>query len=446
MEIGRYPKVINPKHLNESMVTGEVIKLGAGHDYKPNIGVFPDGEMILLNLHQHYEEVEHGAVYCMHTVMFRSKDGGRTWERGKHLPFEGHEPSITITGDGTVFVITHSLPREPFNSFGNVFTNIYRSEDRGATFSRYMIKYTDFPGSQPEDVIYSRNIFQLDPETLILGITKKTEDYLFSSKDNGKTWSHKRVSYKGVDIAAKQHFWGLMPEAVIFRSPRGRLMMLSRVDLGKLVFDADVPHIYKMEKSKAIDSYEGLLLFESVNGGTEWKVLRGVGYPGMMYPGVVVINRSEMLLNFTVRALLEGCSDSVYPHMGVQATIIKERDDGGFDIDLKNDLIVIDDKTDSRVMQGGGFGRTVMLQDGSFVTPYSYKWTDQDVIDGVESKVYLDKEKFEKMNDALGMGYYYDEYSYDDEILKSIYIDSFCAAIGKSRFKTEVLKWSIKGR
>jgi hypothetical protein len=166
----------------------------------------------------------------------------------------------------------------------------------------------------------------------------------------------------------------------------------------------------------------------------------------MMYPGVVVLNKKEMLLNFTVRALLPGCEDCVYPHMGVQAVMIREDDDGGFDIDLKNDLIVIDDKTDERVMQGGGFGRTVLSPDGTFVTPYSYKWTDGDVIKGVTDKVYMDREKFMAMNDMLGFGFSYDEYSYSDEILKSIYIDSFCAAMGKSRFKTEVLKWSIDRR
>jgi hypothetical protein len=443
MDNCKYPKIINPKKLDVNKITGEVVKLGANHDYKPNIGMFPDGEMLLLNLHQHHEEVEHGAGCSIHSVMFRSKDGGKTWERGRHLPFEGHEPSVSITRDGTVFVMTHSLPAEPFNTLGQVFTNIYRSEDRGTTFRRQIIKYTDFAGSQPEDVIYSRNIFELDDETLIVGITKKTEDHLFSSKDKGKTWTHKRISFQGVDLAAKQHPWGIMPESVIFRSPSGRLMMLSRVDLGRLVFDESIPFVFKMDKSKVIDSYEGLILLESTNGGTEWKVIRGVGYPGMMYPGIVVLNKNEMLFNFTVRAILPDCSDCVHPHMGVQASIIKEKDNGEFEIDLKNDLIVIDDRTDDRVMQGGGFGRTVISKDGSFVSPYSYKWTDSDVIEGVLNKVYLDKDKFDRMNESLGFAFNYDEFCYDEEILKSIYTDTFCTAMGKSRFKTEVLKWSI---
>lgn len=439
----KYPKVINPDRLRNRKITGRTVKLGGNSDYKPNIGIYPDGEIILMNLHQHRENAEHGAAYSMHTVAYKSTDSGLSWSKGRHMPFEGHEPSVTVTKDGTLFVVTHSLPAEPFNKVGRVYINIYRSEDRGASFERHSVAYGSIGDGTQGDVLYSRNIFEEEDGTLFMGITKNTDDYMYRSKDRGRTWEASPVTYSGVDVHKKKHPWGIMPESVFFRSPSGRLMMMARVDLSRLVFDDDIPHVFHMEKGRAIDSYEGMILLESKDGGNEWRVLRGIGYPGMMYPGIVSISEGEMLLNFTVRALYPDCSQCVHPHMGVQAAIMTENRDGGIELDLTRDLIVIDDKTHDSVMQGGGFGRTFIQKDGTFITPYSYKWADQSVIDAVLNREYLDKGKFDSLNRQLGLSYSYDEHSRDEEILKHIYIDMFCREMNKAGFKTEVLVWKI---
>ena len=114
-------KVINPAKLGTDKIPAELIALEGNYNYKPNIGVMPDGELLMLTLHEHYEEPCMGGRYTIHTVMYRSRDGGRSWSRGQHLRFFGHEPSITIIDD-VIFVLTHfcSNPGHEFEAFADV--------------------------------------------------------------------------------------------------------------------------------------------------------------------------------------------------------------------------------------------------------------------------------------------------------------------------------------
>ena len=58
--------------------------------------------------------------------------------------------------------------------------------------------------------------------------------------------------------------------------------------------------------------------------------------------------------------------------LGVRVVVGRETLEG-FDFDLTRDRLVLDGRTPSNVYSGGGFGRTVQLEDGLLVTSYSWR-------------------------------------------------------------------------
>ena len=74
----------------------------------------------------------------------------------------------------------------------------------------------------------------------------------------------------------------------------------------------------------------------------------------------------RLLLTFTVRDL--------HPPIGVRAIPGVETDDG-FAFDFAHDRLMLDTQTGDRY-QGGGFGPTVQLDDGTLVTSCSYRGDD----------------------------------------------------------------------
>ena len=87
-----------------------------------------------------------------------------------------------------------------------------------------------------------------------------------------------------------------------------------------------------------------------------------------MYMSLLRLKDRRLLLTFTVRDLR--------PPLGVRAIPGVETEDG-FEFDLAHDRVMLDTKTGSRY-QGGGFGSTVQLDDGTLVTSYSYRGEDND--------------------------------------------------------------------
>ena len=75
----------------------------------------------------------------------------------------------------------------------------------------------------------------------------------------------------------------------------------------------------------------------------------------------------RLLLTFTVR--------DRNPPLGVRALVGAETDDG-FGFDFGRDRIMLDTRTPIGKSQGGGFGPTVQLDDGTLVTSYSYRGDD----------------------------------------------------------------------
>ena len=86
-----------------------------------------------------------------------------------------------------------------------------------------------------------------------------------------------------------------------------------------------------------------------------------------MYMSLVRLQDKRLLLTFTVRDLK--------PPLGVRALFGAETDDG-FEFDFAHDRLMLDARTPLGKPQGGGFGPTVQLQDGTLVTSYSYRGDD----------------------------------------------------------------------
>jgi hypothetical protein len=86
-----------------------------------------------------------------------------------------------------------------------------------------------------------------------------------------------------------------------------------------------------------------------------------------MYMSLLSLQDQRLLLTFTVRDL--------HPPLGVRALLGSETDDG-FKFDFEHKRLMLDTRTPLGKAQGGGFGPTVQLQDGTLVTSYSYRGDD----------------------------------------------------------------------
>lgn len=440
-------KVINPKKLKTDSIPAELIELEGRGNYKPNIGVLPDGELVMCALHQHFEDPFMGGHYTTHSVMYKSQDGGRTWSKGKHLRFFGHEPSITII-DGIVFVLTHFLSNENYEwetmaDEDYTYDMLYRSTDGGETWESIPLKYEMFPGAEKAHMAYTRNIFKLADGRLFLGMTVGVKDYACYSNDEGKSWDIHRADIQGYSYR-DNYGWGVFGESVLFHSPSGKLMMLSRMDLAYVRFDSPLPFAQKMEKT-GIDHYDGEILFESTDNGITWKPLRAVGFPALMYPGVVNLPDGRLLVNYTVREVPPDGTGAVHPRIGMQAVLVEEQADGFMDFSMSNDVIIIDDKTNGNLTSGGGFGRTVMLHDGTLVTPYSYMWADEDVIAMVENEDYLKKEVYNKYGSMLTNPLTFEQHKKTKEQLRFDFATmwGFHQLMNKGGIRTDVVRWKL---
>jgi len=105
----------NPRSLPAVTLDCDRIPLGEPDDYKPCIARMPDGELLLTAFHQHKRE---GNKVMEQTLLFRSKDGGKTWSRPEKLSLLGREPYLTVLPDGTIFITGHLLAQDVRNQWG----------------------------------------------------------------------------------------------------------------------------------------------------------------------------------------------------------------------------------------------------------------------------------------------------------------------------------------
>jgi hypothetical protein len=365
-------RVIGPSVLKQEKIPARRVPVGFANDYKPCIARLPDGALLLTDFHWHAEQ--HGVTSGLsgnweptveHMVLHRSTDMGKTWDIGRHLTFPGREPYFTVLKDGKIFMTTSVLFLDVMNPKGYGYAVLHSSNDSGATWDSQEFSMESSGWESYNS--FSRKILERPDGVLMLGYFPgvRGREMMLYSKDRGQSWEAKRMVFKGYDPQA--YYLSPIDEAVMFYSPSGRIMMITRVDLSHLKFTVDVPYIeYNTEVAGGFDHYHRAILFESKDEGLSWDPVRGLGFMGIMYPSIVPLGKSKLLYTFTVRA-------PVNTHMGVQAVVIEELEDGSFDVDMDKDRLLIDEKTPDYLVSGGGFGPTIRLDDETLMTSYSYR-------------------------------------------------------------------------
>ncbi len=347
--------IVDKKTLGADKVQCERISLGEADDYKPSIALLPSGELLLTAFHQQQQA---GGKVLEQNLLFRSRDGGRSWSKPQQLDLLGREPYFSVLADGTLFLTGHLLASDVRNPFGYTHGYLHRSTDGGKHWESIRIASEEIKPNAANHT--TRNVIQLADGTLVLGVDYDGGGgpyFLWRSADGGRTWD-KSQPCQPKDFQSVYGFFG--GETWLWQARSGKLWALVRVDSNELpIMDRPI--------QAGNDQSDHFILFSSVDEGRTFDRIRDFGDYGEMYMSILRLQDKRLLLTFTVRDLK--------PPLGVRAIPGVETDDG-FEFDFTADRLLLDTRTPLGKPQGGGFGSTVQLQDGTPVTPYSYRGPD----------------------------------------------------------------------
>jgi hypothetical protein len=346
--------VENRKVLAVDSIPCQRVALGEPDDYKPCVAILPSGELLLTAFHQYPAE---GGKVLEQTLLFRSRDGGLTWSEPEKLALLGREPYLTVLADGTIFITGHLLANDIRNQYGYTHGYVHCSTDGGHTWQSTRIESEAIkPGAGNHT---SRNLVRLDDGTLLLGVDYDGGGgpyFMWRSSDGGKTWD-KTGKCEPVGFRSVYGFFG--GETWLWLARSGGLWALVRVDSNEFP-------LANRSISAANDQSDHFLLYVSEDQGRTFRYDSPLGDYGEMYMSILRLRDRRLLLTFTVRDLK--------PPLGVRA-ILGAETDGGFRFDIAQDRLMLDTATGAR-NQGGGFGPTIELADGTLVTSYSYRGAD----------------------------------------------------------------------
>lgn len=453
-------KVVNNSVLPD-VIEGKITRLEGNYNFKPHIGRLDNGEIIMFTTHAHAEEciTTHTAknsprAMTSHVVMYRSADNGKTWGWGRHVRemAGGHEPSVSVI-DGNVFVLAHFQGDGGYpDSFAErlyPYSMVFKSTDNGRTFEKFYID-NDFAKTKSGETVYiSRNIVKLNENRLFFGVVIGNRHAAAYSDDSGKSWHIENVVVSGCRYENVMR--SFFTEALFFHTNSGRLMMLTRIDFGYAVFDNPLPYDTKYNGGTMLDNFDGEVLFESVDDGLTWKPLRAVGFPALMYPSIVNLDGNKMLFTYTVREIPPENTGCIYPKVGVQAVVITEDINGEINFDLNADVIIIDDSTPDSMRNAGCFGNSIMLDDGSFLTPFSFPLIDSEILELANKKEYLKQEVFDYYASMQNTyKYRFRDFIYDDPKMTELHLRRAFSALflyaqcaNKGGIATAVVIWQL---
>ncbi len=349
-------RVISAMTLTGDPIPAERVALGEDDDYKPNLGLMPDGELLLTAFHQHKKP---GNKVLEQTLLFRSRDSGKTWSKPEPLDLLGREPYLTVLRDGTIFITGHLLANDVRNRHGYIHGYVHRSTDRGKTWETIRIPSEDMRSKAANHT--SRNVLEMPDGTLYLGVDYDGGGgpyYFWRSKDKGKTWDKDR---KCEPVAFKSVYGFFGGETWLWPAHSGKIWALVRVDSN------EYPIKTRPKIKAGNDQSDHFVLYSSKDEGKTFQRVADFGDYGEMYMSILRLQDRRLLLTFTVRDL--------HPPLGVRALVGAETDDG-FQFDFAKDRLLLDTRTPIGKSQGGGFGPTVQLADGTLVTSYSYRGAD----------------------------------------------------------------------
>ena len=362
----------NPRQLKVAEIPAERVPIGQKLEYKPNIAHLGGDELLLLC---YLNDVAAG----LPTYLYRSHDGGRTWEGGRDetsLP-DGGEPYLSRMRDGTLLVTG--------GPWG------YRSEDDGYTWSQYQLPpefATRVRGNN------SRNILELEDGSLLQIVDIPEDDpilrhsqygngYVARSYDGGRTWPDcYPIEVEGVAEGYPRSIFG---EVVLWQARSGKIYGIARLDhqfyplpgrvftpqeLGNVAVTLrhyGQPPVQDLADT-TFDQFGRMKAWYSTDEGHTWQPGADLGDHGQMFHSILRLRDGRLLFTYTQR--------SINPPLGVRAVLGRETEDG-FEFDFEHDIFMIDTKTPIDRSSGGGFGNTVQLDDGTLVTSYSYWRPDE---------------------------------------------------------------------
>jgi hypothetical protein len=355
-------RVNNPRRIGVWQLAAERIALGEA--YKPSMALLPTGELVMVAL---YQDILPKGKVREWTGLWRSRDNGRTWsERVEIKDMIGREQWLTCTSSGILFATCHLLAQDVNNKDGYTHSYIHRSTDGGRTWQRSRIGPDGFPAKAV--TMCSRNIVEMADGSLMLGIGINELDkgrlaWIWTSRDDGKTWDKSASPVKIGSYGRRpyENYDAFFTEDFTFQNGSGKLLHFIRC--------GPPSPMYPMNDGRATptgdDGIDRTLRCESTDGGKTWSEVRDHGDYGIHYPRVLRLADGRLLMTFTQRS-------TAYP-IGLQA--ILSHDDGAT-WDFSNDRIIIEGKTPWGMSQGGGFGNTLQLKDGSLISCYTYRGAD----------------------------------------------------------------------
>jgi hypothetical protein len=362
-------KVLHPQRLGTSQLPAHRTPLGKPGDYKPWIIQCKNGELLAVAMDADYSVAVPRKPYYNHALFWRSTDGGNTWgPREARADLAGKEFAITCLSDGTLLMTAHIMGQDVNNKLGGGrwYSKIFRSTDHGRTWSEAPIGWDDEPivheGASDRNVVEMPDPGGSGKTTVVLGVCKgRTAEHtrLWRSWDSGMTWDK---TFKP-DTQGWDDVDGFFSNSVIYRMASGRLLHTVRVDDDGPYYK--VPDLRKTG-SQTGDSSDRTMLWVSDDNGATWNrhgKYGTFGGFGEMYFRFLRLKDERLLCTFTVRSM----STDGQP-MGLRAVLSY---DDGQTWNFDNDRLVLEYQTPGR--NGGHFGNTIQVEDGSLVSIYSYR-------------------------------------------------------------------------
>ena len=365
IEHGRTPvQVINPRKIPLWSLPAERIAISPG--CKPSMALLPDGRLVMVGMvaGPEGEKLPPGRIREW-TGIWWSEDGGKSWTGMKRIAdMIGREQWITCASDGTLFASSHHLENDITNEDGVILSWLHRSTDGGETWqrTRATIDGELRCGERPAYGTHtSRNVIELGDGTLLFGVSicNTKVAYLWKSTDGGKTWDKTRRVTIGEPYES---------ECVDFFSEGWDYVNDSGVFLHWLRVGGErgmAPMKDGRRYPRGNDEGDNMMITRSLDGGLTWEPPQHFGDYGQHYPRVIKLRDGRLMMTFTQRALF-------YP-IGLRAIF---SNDDGESWDFDGDHLIISGFTPWGWTSGGGFGNTLELADGTFVSCYSYRGYD----------------------------------------------------------------------
>jgi hypothetical protein len=370
-------RIVNRHLLPADELPAVRMALGIPNDYKPWIVQLPNGELLIVAFCYGGEpnnKLPAGTPYLERAVFWRSTDGGQTWGAREERPdLHGREFSLTCLADGTLLMPCHFLANDAANKAGHTYSKLFRSTDGGKTWDEQRIGPEGFP--ERAETMCDWTPFEApDAErpgktSVHLGVSMQSGGprapqyvYWWRSRDSGATWDKSLVP----DTDKWNDVDGFFSQSVTYRTASGSLLHTARVD-------ASGPH-WKLSSTGGVENRAGdqddrTMLWRSADQGRTWRKHTDggrFGTYGEMYPRFLRLSDGRLLLTFTVRS-----NPTDGQPLGLRAIISA---DEGETWDFEHDRLIISDRNQGP--SGGGFGNTVQLVDGTLISCYSYRGPD----------------------------------------------------------------------